>query len=341
MEGAMKERNIVVVGATGLVGRTILEVLKDRAFPVGSLRCVASPASAGGTLTVRGEEHRMEALSEEVFLGADVTFFAVREPISREWAPVAARHSLVIDNSSAWRMHPEAPLVVPEVNGHMVFQTPRNIIANPNCSTIQMVVALKPLHDAWRVKRVVVSTYQAVSGAGQRGSRQLDMERRGEDGPLPAFPHPVLDNALPHIAGFEDDGYTREERKMILETRKIMGDDSILVAPTCVRIPVPNCHSEAVFVEFEQPSDPAEAARLLAAMPGVVVLDDPASNTYPLATTANGRDEVFVGRIRRDPTVPSGLVLWVVADNLRKGAAANAVQIAEVWAAGVEQAMAV
>jgi aspartate-semialdehyde dehydrogenase len=328
----MKTYRVCIVGATGLVGRAIIEVLHDRNFPYEEIRCIASPSSAGRTLEARGKSFLLEAPSAGVFEECDIAFFAVREPISREWAPVAAKTcGIVIDNSSAFRMHPNVPLVVPEVNPLQIFGDSR-IIANPNCSTIQLVVALKPLYDAYGIRRVVVSTYQSVSGAGQRGLRQLEMERRGEPGELPAFPHRVLNSPLPHIARFESDGYTREERKMVEETRKIMGDQSIQVAPTCVRVPVPNCHSESVNIEFDLPFDLAEARALLEAADGIVVQDNPEEAVYPLASQADGRDEVFVGRLRRDTTVPSGLMMWIVADNLRKGAATNAVQIAEVWA---------
>jgi aspartate-semialdehyde dehydrogenase len=326
------ETVVAVVGATGAVGRTMLRVLEERDFPVRRLLPVASVLSAGALLRFRGAEVEVLPLAPRVFDGCDIALFSAGGALSAEWAPVAAeRGALVIDNSSHWRMHDDVPLVVPEVNAERVADAVRGIIANPNCSTIQLVVALKPLYDAYGLRRVVVDTYQAVSGAGQRGIDQLTAELSGSTPVAPVFAHAILPNALPHIAAFRDDGFTTEERKLIDESRKILGLPDLRVAPTCVRVPVPNCHSEAVHVEFERAFDLAEARALLAAAPGIVVMDDPAAAVYPLASIADGRDDVFVGRLRRDNTVDSGLSLWIVADNLRKGAATNAVQIAETW----------
>jgi aspartate-semialdehyde dehydrogenase len=310
----------------------MLKVLYERAFPCSSVRCAAGPNSVGTKLEYGGGEVEVQALTPDFFDGADIALFAMKDALSLEWAPIAAKRcGVVIDNSGAFRLDPGVPLVVPEINANRIAEADRHIIANPNCSTIQMVVALKPLQDRYGIRRVVVSTYQSVSGAGYKGLRQLEMERAGIPEPYPAFPHPVLNSPLPHIARFEDDGYTREERKMIAETRKILEDAAIAVAPTCVRVPVPNCHSESVNVELLHPYELAEARSLIAAASGIVVIDDPAADRYPLAADAAGRDEVFVGRLRRDDTVPNGLAMWIVSDNLRKGAATNAVQIAELW----------
>ncbi len=333
----MKLYDIVVVGATGLVGRTILSVLEQRGFPADRIVAVASRKSVGMEILYKDQVLHVQETSEEAFRNAQIAFFAAGGMVSRHWAPIAAEHcSLVVDNSSEFRMQAEIPLVVPEVNPRAIFTSRSRIVANPNCSTIQLVVALKPLHDAWRIRRVVVATYQAVSGAGQRGVQQLVHERAGESVEHPVFPHPIHGNALPHIAQFYSDGLTREEYKMIDETRKILGDRTIRIAPTCVRVPVANCHSEAVTIEFERPFDVASARQVLEHAPGIVVLDDPGAFLYPIATNVSGRDEVFVGRIRRDESVSNGLALWIVADNLRKGAATNAVQIAEAWIKGPE-----
>ncbi len=324
--------NVVVVGATGLVGRTLLQVLEERRFPVGTLRLAASPRSVGQRIPFAGRDIEVETLTDEVFQGSDLTFFTVSNAIAAQWVPRAAEVSgLVIDNSSQFRLDPSVPLVVPEVNPEALFSRPANIIANPNCSTIQMVVALKPIHVRFQIQRVVVSTYQAVSGAGNRGRTQLREERAGEDVENPETRHPILDNVIPHISAFLDTGETKEEFKMVEETRKILGEPTLRVQATCVRVPVPNCHSESVLVECARPFHLSEIRALLEAAPGIVVQDDPATQDYPLATRANGKDQVFVGRLRVDRTVPHGLALWIVADNLRKGAASNAVDIAERW----------
>ncbi|MFZ1731876.1 MAG: aspartate-semialdehyde dehydrogenase [Bacteroidota bacterium] len=328
----MNGYKVAVVGATGLVGRTMLKVLEERDFPVAWLVPIASERSAGTTVSFRGDDCRVLEISEESFDGVDIALFSAGGETAKRWAPIAvARGAVVIDNSSAFRMDPNVPLIVPEVNPSVLTDASPRIIANPNCSTIQMVVALQPILANYGIHRVVVCTYQSVSGAGQNGIDQLQRELRGEDAGSRAFAHPIADNALPHIASFDADGFTTEERKMIEETRKIFGDQSLRVSPTCVRIPVSVSHSEAVHLELQQPYELADVRALLEDMPGVMVIDDPEAAAYPLATMAAGRDEVFVGRLRRDPSVENGLIMWVVSDNLRKGAATNAVQIAELW----------
>ncbi len=330
----MKRHDVVVVGATGLVGRKILQVMEERRFPIGRLLAVAGSRSAGTELRFGRDTFKAVKLDARCFIPGSVTFFAAGGQVSREWAPVAAGHAaIVIDNSSEFRMTDDVPLVIPEINPAAVFGGSR-IIANPNCSTIQMLLPLKPLHDAFRIRRIVVATYQAVSGAGRRGMLQLESETAGAETADPAFPHPIASNALPHIAPFGEDGYSREERKMVEETRKILGDHDIQVSPTCVRIPVMYCHSEAVNVQFERQFNMDDARAMIAAAPGVILRDDPAAAVYPLASDAADRDEVFVGRLRRDESVENGLSLWIVSDNLRKGAATNAVQIAETWLRG-------
>ncbi|MBR9976253.1 MAG: aspartate-semialdehyde dehydrogenase [Bacteroidetes bacterium] len=328
----MNSYRIAVVGATGLVGRTMLNVLEERRFPVSRIIPVATERSAGTTVPFAGEELPVVAIGEDVFDGIDIALFSAGGSTAKTWAPVAVKHgAVVIDNSSAFRMQEDVPLIVPEVNAaHLPDAAPR-IIANPNCSTIQMVVALAPLQRRYGIRRIVVSTYQSVSGAGKKGLDQLEMELEGRNSPVRAFPHPIAGNALPHIAAFEDDGCTTEERKMIDETRKILDDATIGVSPTCVRIPVPFCHSEALHVELRAPFAIDDVRSALEELPGVILIDDPESTAYPLATIATGRDEVFIGRLRRDPSVENGLIMWVVSDNLRKGAATNAVQIAELW----------
>lgn len=329
--GNRKQWNVAVVGATGLVGRTMLRVLDERGFPVASLRALASGRSEGSTVPFAGREHPVMRLTESSFDGIDIALFSAGATVSREYAPLAARAgALVIDNSSAFRMEPGVPLAVPEVNPSVVTGH-RGIIANPNCSTIQLVVVLKPLHDRWKVRRVVVSTYQSVTGAGIAAVRQLQGELRGDAVPR-KFPHPIAFNAIPQVDVFLEGGQTREELKMTNETRKIMGDDSILLTATCVRIPATGGHSESVNVELERPFELAEVAPLLAASAGITVQDDPGRGVYPMPILSDGLDDVFVGRIRRDTTIPNGLNLWIVSDNLRKGAATNAVQIAELWA---------
>jgi aspartate-semialdehyde dehydrogenase len=312
----------------------MIRLLEERKFPVGSIKFLASERSAGKSVRFAGETYAIEPLTPDAFAGVDIVLSSTPASISRQYSPIAAQAgAVVVDNSSAFRMDPDVPLVVPEVNPQDVARH-RGIIANPNCSTIQMVVALKPLHDAFRIRRVVVSTYQAVSGAGQNGIRELRAQTEahvaGREAPAPSkFAHPIAFNCLPQIDDFLPNGYTKEEMKMVHETRKIMGDDAIDVCPTCVRVPVLNGHSESILVETERPITPEAARAAWAGAPGLVVLDDPASRRYPLAVSASDRDEVFVGRIRQDLHRPTALLFWCVSDNLRKGAATNAVQIAE------------
>lgn len=332
----MKRYTVIVAGATGMVGRKMVQVLEERAFPVERLVPLASKRSEGLNVTFNGRPWKVQELSETNIRssGAELALFSAGGSVSREFAPICAGYGItVIDNSSAWRMDPAVPLVVPEVNRAAIFG-PGRIIANPNCSTIQMVVVLKPLHDAFRIRRVVVSTYQSVTGAGQKGYDQLMKEWKEETVAHPKFPYQIAFNCLPHIDEFTESGYTKEELKMVNETKKIMGDDSIQVSPTCVRVPSVGGHSESVNIEFERPFELAEAVAMLAKAPGVVVVDDPANKKYPMPIHAHDRDETFVGRIRRDPSVPNGLNLWIVSDNIRKGAATNAVQIAEEWIKG-------
>lgn len=326
----MKQYTVAVVGATGLVGQKMIEVLEERRFPVRKLVPLASSRSAGKIVRFNGQPVTVEALAPAIFRGVDFALFSAGAAVSREFAPLAAESgAIVIDNSSAWRMDPQVPLVVPEVNPH-ALQQHRGIIANPNCSTIQMVVALHPLHQRFGIRRIVVSTYQAVSGTGQKAVRQLEEEIAAGTSPVAAYPHPIAYNCLPHIDVFFEDGYTREEHKMVQETRKIMGDPALQISATCVRVPVLGGHSESINLQFREPFEIEEVRALLRAMPGVVVQDNPGENIYPMPIHSRNRDEVFVGRIRRDPSIENGLNLWVVSDNLRKGAATNAVQIAEM-----------
>ncbi|MGI9158827.1 MAG: aspartate-semialdehyde dehydrogenase [Saprospiraceae bacterium] len=319
---------IAVVGATGLVGSKMLQVLAERHFPYKELLLVASERSVGKKVQHGGREHAIIGLADAVAQKPEIAIFSAGGSVSKEWAPKFAEQGVtVIDNSSAWRMDADKKLVVPEVNAH-VLTVADKIIANPNCSTIQMVVALKPLHDQFRIRRIVVSTYQSVTGTGVKAVDQLMNERQGIDGPK-AYPYPIDLNLLPHIDVFLDNGYTREEMKMVHETKKIMGDDAIRVTATTVRVPVIGGHSESVNVEFEQDFDLAEVRSLLEKAPGVIVLDDPAALQYPTPLIAHDKDAVFVGRLRRDESQPHTLNMWIVADNLRKGAATNAVQIAE------------
>ncbi len=335
---AKKTFKVAVVGATGEVGRHMREVLEERKFPVSELRLLASPKSVGTALPFHGADVYVEALGPGSFQGIDIALFSAGGAISTQYAPLAAKAgAIAIDNSSAWRMDPEVPLVVPEVNPEAIGDyTHKGIIANPNCSTIQMVVALQPLHQKAKIKRIVVSTYQSVSGAGKKAIDELSNQVRtlfaGKPAEPKVFAHQIAFNCIPHIDVFLDDGFTKEEAKMVFETQKIMGDATIAVNATAVRVPVFYSHSESVAVEFEKDLSPEEARVLLEKAPGVEVIDDCAHAKYPLATLAAGSDTVYVGRIRRDPTVPHGLNLWIVADNIRKGAATNAVQIAEILA---------
>jgi aspartate-semialdehyde dehydrogenase len=320
---------IAVVGATGLVGTVMLKVLEERNFPLTELIPVASEKSVGKEITFKGKKFAVVNMDTAISMRPDIALFSAGGSTSLENAPrFAEAGTTVIDNSSAWRMDPSKKLIVPEVNAN-TLSIDDKIIANPNCSTIQMVVALKPLHDRYRIKRVVVSTYQSVTGTGVKAVEQLMNERKGiTDGPM-AYAYPIDLNVIPQIDVFTDNGYTKEEMKMILETRKIMGDDTIRVTATTVRIPVMGGHSESVNIEFENEFDVAEVRDILAKTEGIIVVDDPANAKYPMPKDAHEKDEVFVGRIRRDESLPNTLNMWIVADNLRKGAATNAVQIAE------------
>jgi aspartate-semialdehyde dehydrogenase len=332
----MKQYTVIIAGATGMVGRKMMQVLEERKFPVGTLIPMASARSAGQTVSFNGTQVVVQELNEQNIKasGAQIALFSAGGSVSKEFAPVCAKYGiLVIDNSSAWRMDPAVPLVVPEVNREKIFSESR-IIANPNCSTIQMVMVLKPLHDAYTIKRVVVSTYQSVTGAGQKGYDQLMKEWKNEKVENPKFPYQISFNCLPHIDDFLESGYTKEEMKMVNETKKIMGDDSVEVSPTCVRVPSIGGHSESVNIEFERPYELTDVVNILSAAPGIVVQDDPKKKLYPMPIHAHDKDETFVGRIRRDPSVKNGLNLWIVSDNIRKGAATNAVQIAQEWIKG-------
>lgn len=320
---------IAVVGATGLVGSTMLQILAERNFPLTQLIPIASQRSVGKTIRYKETDYSVVDMEQGIALQPDIALFSAGGGTSLEWAEkFAAAGCVVIDNSSAWRMDPGKKLVVPEVNGHVLTAEDR-IIANPNCSTIQMVMVLNPIHRAYGIKRVVVSTYQSVTGSGQKGVDHLLEERKAGSSEKPFYPHPIDLNVIPHIDSFLENGYTKEETKMILETQKIMGDDQIRVTATTVRVPVMGGHSESVNIELEQPFDIDSIKSLLATAAGVELLDDPARNHYPTPLKAFGTNEVWVGRIRRDESVPNGLNCWIVADNLRKGAATNAVQIAE------------
>ena len=333
MEGKF---NVAVVGATGAVGNMMVQVLEERNFPVNKLKLLASERSVGKALQFHGKSHRVEVLTPESFEDVDVALFSAGGSVSLEFAPAAADSgAVVVDNSSAFRMDPEIPLVVPEVNPHHIAAYKnRGIIANPNCSTIQMVVALKPIYDAAGIERIVVSTYQAVSGTGKRAIQELqdqsiaifNMQAVKAD----VYPYQIAFNCLPHIDVFLDNGYTKEEMKMVNETRKIFEDNTIRVTATAVRVPVFYGHSESVNVETKKKISAEEVKGLLSKAPGVVVVDDPEKSQYPLAIESAGRDETFVGRIREDESIEKGINLWVVADNIRKGAASNAVQIAEI-----------
>jgi aspartate-semialdehyde dehydrogenase len=329
-----KEYRVAVAGATGAVGRAMRNILAERGFPVKELVALATEKSAGSRLDYCGEEVICRELTFDSFTDVDLALFSAGGGTSLKYAPIARDAGcVVVDNSSAWRMDPEVPLVVPEVNPDDV-DWHKGIIANPNCSTIQMVLVMKPLHDEAAIKRVVVSTYQAVSGTGAKAVNELVNQTgqilAGEAPEISVYPHQIAFNCLPQIDVFLESGYTKEEQKMVDETKKIMGDPSIAVTATCVRVPVQTGHSEAVNLQFARPLSVERARELLAAAPGVQVMDDPESEVYPMAIVASGQDDTYVGRIRIDPTVENALNMWVVADNLRKGAALNAVQIAEL-----------
>ncbi len=333
-----KQCNVAVVGATGAVGQQMLEVLAERNFPIKELRLLASERSVGKFLEFNGEQHMVQLLDKDAFEGIDIALFSAGGERSEEFCPIAAAAGAIcVDNSSAWRMDPEVPLVVPEVNPQdIALYTQKGIIANPNCSTIQMVVALKPLHDAATIKRLVISTYQAVSGTGRNAIDELRIQSgellNGRPADCEVYPHQIAFNCLPQIDVFLDTGYTKEEMKMVNETRKILGDNSIGITATTVRVPVFYGHSESVNVETQSKLTAAQARELLSKSPGIQVVDDFSKLEYPMAINAAGQDLTLVGRIREDDSIANGLNLWVVADNLRKGAATNAVQIAEILA---------
>ncbi len=318
-----------LVGATGLVGRVMLQVLQERNFPVTEFYPVASAKSIGSKVAFKGREYPIIGIEDALASKPDVVLFSAGASVSREWGPkFAAAGSYVIDNSSAWRMEPHIPLVVPEINGPSLTENDK-LIANPNCSTIQMVMVLAPLHKAFQIKRVVVSTYQSVTGTGAKAVSQYLAEKDGFAVEQRAYPHQIFQNVLPHCDVFLENGYTKEEMKLVNETKKILNDQSIQVTATAVRVPVMGGHSESVNVEFLRPVEVKEASRILSGTPGVILADDPARNEYPMPLAAHQKDEVFVGRLRKDESQPNTLNMWVVADNLRKGAATNAVQIAQ------------
>ncbi|MCX5716933.1 MAG: aspartate-semialdehyde dehydrogenase [Nitrospirae bacterium] len=324
---------VAVVGATGAVGNEMIATLEQRGFPVEKLRLFASERSEGKNLEFQGSEIPVESLNESSFKGIDIALFSAGAERSKIWAPIAAKSGcVVVDNSSQWRMDPEVPLVVPEVNSHDL-KWHKGIIANPNCSTIQMVVVLKPIHDAAKIKRVVVTTFQSVSGTGKKAMDELLQQTADilnfKEAKCNVYPHQIAFNVLPHIDKFLENGYTKEEMKMVNETRKIMGDNSIRLTATTVRVPVFRCHSESLNIETEKKITANEVRAALSKAPGIVVFDAPEKNVYPLPVDVAGKDETYVGRIRADESIENGINLWIVADNLRKGAALTAVQIAE------------
>lgn len=319
---------LAVVGATGMVGNVMLKVLAERNFPISELLLVASERSVGNKIPYNGKEYTVIGLKDAVAAKPDLALFSAGSDASKEWAPkFTAEGTTVIDNSSAWRMDLTKKLIVPEINADQLTSADK-IIANPNCSTIQMVMALAPLHKKYKIKRLVVSTYQSITGTGVKAVKQLENEMKGENGEM-AYPYPIHMNALPHCDVFEENGYTKEEMKLVRETQKILDDRTIAITATAVRIPTSGGHSEAVNVEFENDFDLAEVRSILNNTDGVVVQDNPDVNIYPMPIFAHGKDEVFVGRIRRDGSQPNSLNMWVVSDNLRKGAATNTIQIAE------------
>lgn len=326
--------SIAIVGATGAVGRLIRELLEQRDFPYEKITFLASKRSAGTTISFKGEEHEVKLLCPEAFDDIDLAIGSTPDPVAAEFCPWAIeRNCVVVDESGYYRMDPKVPLVVPEINPEAALKH-QGIISSPNCSTTQMVLAMKPLHDAGKIRRVVVSTYQATSGAGVQGQEDLIAGSRAflenEDYAYQAFAHPIAFNLIPQIGSEKHAGYTSEEMKMVFETQKIFNDESIAVCPTCVRVPVENCHSESMLVETEKKITVAEARELFAATPGITVLDDLAAGAYPMPANCSGNDAVFIGRIREDLSCDNGLAFWCVSDNLRKGAATNAVQIAEL-----------
>jgi aspartate-semialdehyde dehydrogenase len=335
---AKKKFNVAIAGATGAVGNQMISCLEERKFPIKHIKLLASSRSVGLKVDYRGDSVAVEELTESSFKGVDIALFSAGGGTSEKFAPFAAKDGcVVIDNSSAWRMNPEVPLVVPEVNPHAIKQyTNKGIIANPNCSTIQMVVPLYPLHKKYDIKRIVVSTYQAVSGTGKEAIDELDRQIRAiinfKDYENKVYPHTIAFNCLPHIDVFLENGYTKEEMKMVYETRKILEDDAIRITATTVRVPVFYGHSESINIETKENISAQDVKSILEETPGVKVVDDPKNNIYPLAIDAAGQDFTLVGRIRDDESIPNGINMWVVADNIRKGAATNAVQIAEILA---------
>lgn len=330
----MKHFNVAVVGATGMVGRTFISILQERHFPIAELKLLASKRSAGQKLKFGDQEITVEELTVNSFKDVDIALFSAGAGISREFAPIAAKSgATVIDNSSAFRMDENIPLIVPEVNPH-ALKPEHKIIANPNCSTIQMVVAAKPLHDKAKIKRMVISTYQSVSGKGKDAVDEMMQQTKAflnHEAITPKeFPHQIAFNMLPHIDVFDENGDTKEEIKMINETRKIMSEPDLAITATCVRVPVSNSHCVSLNAEFENPITPEEARTALSDFPGIIVMDNPSENIYPTPAFCGGKDEVFVGRVRKDRSVKYGLNLWIVSDNLRKGAALNTIQIAEL-----------
>ncbi|MAI24146.1 MAG: aspartate-semialdehyde dehydrogenase [Crocinitomicaceae bacterium] len=320
---------LALIGATGLVGRTMLEVMEELALPVDELLPAASGQSVGKEVEFQGRKWTIQSVEDVLAARPQVALFSAGGDVSKRWAPEFAKAGItVVDNSSAWRMDSNCPLVVPEVNGDAIGSADR-IIANPNCTTMQLVMVLKPLHEAYRIQRGVVSTYQSITGTGKAAIVQLESERAGASVEAPVYPHPIDLNCLPHCDVFGDNGYTREEMKVWNETKKILGDEEVHMSCTAVRVPVMGGHSESVYLEFERPFELQHVRQKLADFPGVVVVDEPAQNQYPMPRTAEGKNDVFVGRIRRDLANERGLHLWIVADNLRKGAATNTVQIAQ------------
>ncbi|PZW44136.1 aspartate-semialdehyde dehydrogenase [Mesonia algae] len=319
---------IAVVGATGMVGKVMLKVLAERNFPLTELIPVASEKSVGKEIDFKGKKYKVVNLQTAVDLQPDIALFSAGGDTSKEWAPKFAEAGItVIDNSSAWRMDPTKKLVVPEINASSLSQEDK-IIANPNCSTIQLVLTLKPLHDKYKIKRVIVSTYQSITGTGVKAVQQLENEYKGEQGEM-AYPYPIHRNAIPHCDVFLENDYTKEEMKLTHETKKILNDNSVLVSATAVRIPVVGGHSESVNIEFENDFEITDVKKLLSETPGITLQDNPSVNTYPMPIYAEGKNDVFVGRVRKDHSHAKALQLWIVADNLRKGAATNAIQIAE------------
>ncbi|MGM0666384.1 MAG: aspartate-semialdehyde dehydrogenase [Bacteroidota bacterium] len=321
-------KKIAVIGVSGMVGRAMLDILEERDFPVGELLPAASALSAGKEIYFRGKSYRIMNIPEVLEMNPDIALFSAGSAVSLQWAPLfAEKGCIVIDNSSAWRMNKDVPLIIPEINSSSIKKDNR-IIANPNCSTIQLLMVMAPLHRAYGIKRMIISTYQSVTGTGKKAVEQLDNEIKGKQGEM-AYPHPIFMNCLPHCDAFLDNGYTREEMKLVNETMKILDDASIKISATAVRVPVLGGHSESVNAEFRRDFELEELRSILQGTPGVVVRDKPEENIYPMPLDASGRDEVFVGRIRKDLSCDNAFNMWIVADNIRKGAATNAIQIAE------------